>query len=221
MSATFAARRRAAAASHRSLCQVLAKCIKCEPLHKCGDGDCKLHSVQGGDGRCCACESEQSELPVARTTAPLPPPVSVLDLPSPPTNPPSPPSTNDFGVCADLGISISTFRKLKSLQQRELEPEDYDLLIRLHSKPTTRVLDDAMREKVCVTFRAPTGYVPPNAGGACAVCLCALAVGEELTQLTCEGQHVFHSHCIREWLSSASRCCPVDNQDLSMQCLTA
>ena len=64
-------------------------------------------------------------------TAPLPPPA--LHLPSE-TLPP----TSDLGVCADLGISITTFRKLRSLQQRELEPEDYDLLIRLHTKPITR-----------------------------------------------------------------------------------
>ena len=58
-------------------------------------------------------------------------------------------------------------------------------------------------------------------GESCAVCLCAMSPGEELCRLSCKGRHTFHSHCIGEWLRTASRCCPVDQQDLSATCLSA
>ena len=219
MSATFAARRRVVGLNKSSLCVLLSKCIGGEPWQhtKCTEcGKLVMRNKQACDdnGSSCGCHDNVSCSGPVATAARLPPPLAV------PSEPPSPP-TNDQETCADLGISISTFRKLKGLQSRDITPEDYDLLIRLHTKPTTRVLDDNQREKVCVTFHAPTGYVPPTGTHSCAVCLCALAAGEELTQLTCEGKHVFHAHCIREWLETASRCCPVDKQDLSKQCLTA
>ena len=73
----------------------------------------------------------------------------------------------------------STFRKLRGLQAREIEPEDYDLLLRLHAKPTTRVLKDDLREKVCLSFRAGGDgkeWVQP--ADPCTICLCVMAAGE-------------------------------------------
>ena len=42
-------------------------------------------------------------------------------------------------VLEDLGISMETFRQLRSMQLREIGPEDYDLLMRLHEKPSCKV----------------------------------------------------------------------------------
>ena len=123
-------------------------------------------------------------------------------------------------VLSDLGISLATFRQLRALQAREILPEDYDLLMRLHAKPATKVLDDATLGKVSKNFMAGSDFTALP-GASCAICLCAMSEGEELTSLKCNSEHTFHSHCIREWMLTASSCCPMDKQDLSQLCLTA
>ena len=111
---------------------------------------------------------------------------------------------------------MTTFRELRLLQTREIGPDDYDLLMRLGRKSTTKVLGEQQLAAISTVFRASA-----PAGETCAVCLCAMAEGEELCQLACQGGHTFHRHCISEWLRTASRCCPVDQQDLSACCLSA
>jgi hypothetical protein len=122
----------------------------------------------------------------------------------------------------ELGISQDEFHALTRLQERDISPNDYDLLLRLHVKPNTKKLEAAKVSSVSETFVAPGDW---SCEEICAVCLCALAPGEELSRLTCEGRHVFHSHCIKEWLVNANSCCPIDKHDfgpeLSVQCLTA
>lgn len=241
MRGTLAARRRTAKQFHQAphpapaLCEFIAQCVggaterhewrECVLCHKhmlVPEYDLEEEALQGSGGvehsglDCnTTCQSCSRETPKEGVSArPLPPPFITLTLPSE-----TPPSTE---VLDDLGISASTFRKLRGLQAREIEPEDYDLLLRLHAKPTTRVLKDDLREKVCLSFRAGGDgkeWVQP--ADPCTICLCVMAAGEDLTQLTCQGQHVFHSHCIREWLQTASCRCPVDKQDLSMICLSA
>ena len=99
---------------------------------------------------------------------------------------------------------------------REIGPEDYELLMLLNEKPSTKVLEEHELCQVCETFTADESY--DDAGASCAVCLNQMGAGEELCRLACQGRHIFHSHCISEWLRTASRCCPVDQQDLSAQC---
>ena len=81
-----------------------------------------------------------------------------------------------------------------------------------------QVLDEQQCAKVTETFKATDDFTSADT---CTVCLCAMSPGEELCRLACQGRHTFHSHCIGEWLRTASRCCPVDQQDLSTVCLTA
>mgnify|MGYP006110015191 CR=1 FL=1 len=80
------------------------------------------------------------------------------------------------------------------------------------------MLDEQQCAKVTETFKATDDFTSADT---CTVCLCAMSPGEELCRLACQGRHTFHSHCIGEWLRTASRCCPVDQQDLSTVCLTA
>ena len=156
------------------------------------------------------------KIPSKQLAAPPPPPP-----PQPPPPPPPPPSDLSIhaqptfcppteGVSDDLGISLNTFRELQLLQTREIGPEDYDLLMLLHARPNTKTLDEHTLCAVTEHFRASATHE-----SSCPVCLGAMTEGEELCRLACEGRHVFHAHCITEWLRTASRCCPVDQQDLS------
>ena len=68
-----------------------------------------------------------------------------------------------------------------------------------------------------MAFRSPETMSDP-----CPICLCAMSKGETLCRLLCKAQHVFHKECIVEWLSTSSRCCPIDHEDLSADaCLSA
>jgi len=89
-------------------------------------------------------------------------------------------------------------------------PEDYDLLMLLSAKTTTKVLDEYQLSRVTKNY-----FANHVTGDECAVCLSVMNEGEELCQLACRGRHIFHAQCIGEWLRTASRCCPVDQQDLS------
>lgn len=42
-------------------------------------------------------------------------------------------------VLDDLGVSLDTFRQLRNLQMREIDENDYELLMRLHAKPNRKV----------------------------------------------------------------------------------
>jgi len=44
----------------------------------------------------------------------------------------------DASVLTDLGVGTETFRQLQALQAREISPNDYDILMRLHSKPSKK-----------------------------------------------------------------------------------
>jgi len=125
-----------------------------------------------------------------------------------------PPTAN---LLDDLGIDVETYRQLQSIQARDISPNDYDLLLRLGQKSTTKTLDDVSVAKISSDAFVSTEHREEQ----CAICLCAMSKGEKLIQLHCDGKHVFHSTCIVEWLSISSRCCPVDQQDLSTCCLSA
>jgi len=156
---------------------------------------------------CFACREKQR---LRRALAPpLPPPL--LPVAS---------GSASAGVLDDLGISMETFRQIRNLQNREISENDYDLLRRLARKPSIKVLEAHQLPHVTTTFRADAEWAAANKDANCAICLCAMSSGEELCRLACHGQHTFHSHCITEWLRTASRCCPVDQHDLSECCLT-
>lgn len=140
---------------------------------------------------------------------------------SPPPPPPQPPASSSVhaeptfsppaaGTTDNLGISLNTFRALQELQAREITPDDYELLMTLHAKPATKTLDEAQLANVTESFQAEAMQTDT-----CAVCLGPMEDGEVLSRLACSGRHVYHRHCITEWLRTASCRCPVDQHDLS------
>ena len=90
----------------------------------------------------------------------------------------------------------------------------------LRSPPNfwAQVLDEHQICRATEVFKADANF---SSADSCTVCLCAMSPGEELARLACAGRHTFHSHCVKEWLRTASRCCPIDQQDLSTLCLSA
>jgi hypothetical protein len=53
-----------------------------------------------------------------------------------------------------LGVDAQTYQLLQQLQQRDITPEDYELLMQLYAKPNTKTLDEQALAKVSTTFVA-------------------------------------------------------------------
>ena len=116
----------------------------------------------------------------------------------------------------ELGVDMDTFRMLTRMQSREINENDYDLLMRLHTKPNTQTLDEKTIAAVSVNYIAasPEATDTSDAGDAgqtfdedtCSVCLCSMSAGEELSRLKCEGRHVFHRKCIGAHATRPNAC---------------
>ena len=104
----------------------------------------------------------------------------------------------------DLGVSVETFRALRLLQTREIRPEDYDLLMRLHAKPNLRVLDERQLAAVTEKFVADDESEFLS-GDACAVCLCKMAKGARHTRRA-RGTHPTRLACPRALTLHLLRC---------------
>ena len=138
--------------------------------------------------------------------APPPLPFDTVAL-SEPTALPAPPTPN---AAASLGVGVTTFRALRELEQREIQPEDYDLLSRLHASSTSASTLSAREvEKACPPFVLRADHV-----GDCVVCMAAMRKGQSVRRLPCSGRHVFHDGCIAAWLTRSSTCCPADREDV-------
>ena len=70
----------------------------------------------------------------------------------------------------DLGISLDDFRLLQEMQTREITPEDYELLMLLHSKSATQTLTQTALAQVTQVFRSDRMHAD-----ACAICLADFA----------------------------------------------
>uniref|UniRef100_A0A7S2K986 RING-type domain-containing protein n=1 Tax=Zooxanthella nutricula TaxID=1333877 RepID=A0A7S2K986_9DINO len=94
-----------------------------------------------------------------------------------------------------------TAGEVYSLLTREIQPEDYDLLLRLDegvarptvSKESVQGLPRASREEFM--------------GRECGVCLDAFGSGDAVVALPC--RHYFHEACITKWLTECRHTCPL------------
>jgi hypothetical protein len=98
-------------------------------------------------------------------------------------------------------------QELLDLQERDLTPEDYELLLTLDDfvSPQTVPLDVI---KTLVTSR-----ISEESNEACSVCMEVYKVGQQVKMLPC--CHVYHSQCIDHWLTAVSNRCPLDGKLLT------
>ena len=111
-------------------------------------------------------------------------------------------------------------RLLVEIQNREITPEDYQLLL---------ILDEALKKKTVpqemLNSFPESLWCPGNQkesgegkeeeeeeGESCRICLCEYVEKDVLCTLPC--QHLFHKGCIVQWLSSNSAACPLDGLEI-------
>jgi hypothetical protein len=95
---------------------------------------------------------------------------------------------------------------LMDLQNRELTPEDYELLL---------MLDETVEKKKVSkdTFSAyPQTILKEDLPVDCPICMSPMASGDKVTTLPCS--HQYHTPCIEQWLTMSSPNCPLDGLSL-------
>lgn len=99
-----------------------------------------------------------------------------------------------------------TVEQLLDLQNRELSPEDYELLL---------LLDETIPKKTVSkdTFSSfPQTVLAQDLDTDCPVCMSPMSAGEKVTTLPCN--HQYHTPCIEQWLTMSSPNCPLDGLSL-------
>lgn len=92
---------------------------------------------------------------------------------------------------------------LLDIQDRDITPEDYDVLMRLDDVVAPKTLSEADIQRLS-TAKVTTR----KAGNQCPVCLEAFRSEELYMKLPCD--HEFHKNCIEQWLFVNSNTCPLD-----------
>ena len=125
-------------------------------------------------------------------------------------NPPSFYNNSDFvlgsGNSAVKFDDQAFINLLIELQNRDITPEDYDLLVQLDSSVKPKTLSKAKIDSL------HSDNVTNATDDICSICIEDYIPGDMKRFLAC-GHH-FHDHCIRTWLSITSNRCPIDGKEV-------
>ncbi|KAG5510832.1 hypothetical protein JKF63_07904 [Porcisia hertigi] len=117
--------------------------------------------------------------------------------------------SHPFACCGEDSPSTSggtvEFHNVGDLQYREINPEDYDVLLALDHDHRRPLGADEIRNLLTERFGARA-----RMNDSCPVCLRGFTVSSMCTALPCG--HVMHSGCGFKWLSEYSDACPIDNR---------
>jgi len=105
-------------------------------------------------------------------------------------------------VTEETGISQQA---LLELLNRELTPEDYELLLLLDKSVAPKTVDD---DKIKSFNTNVVNKIEDLKEKECCICMEAYVVGDSIKELPCG--HVFHENCITTWLTNSSQNCPLD-----------
>ena len=101
-----------------------------------------------------------------------------------------------------------TQRQVNAMMQRELTPEDYEILSRLDehvAKPASRLCTAVQVGRFPLM---KIGKQILSGEEECGVCLCPMEEGEEARRLPCCARSCFHDDCITHWLTESKNTCP-------------
>ena len=93
-------------------------------------------------------------------------------------------------------------QELVEMQTRELQPEDYDMLLKLDEQIAKKTLD---QDQVGGYVSRP--MTPSKLGATCQVCLEDIELNQVMKILPCG--HEFHKSCITKWLTECNTQCPM------------
>ncbi|GAM24234.1 hypothetical protein SAMD00019534_074090, partial [Acytostelium subglobosum LB1] len=115
-------------------------------------------------------------------------------------------TTTTTTTSTTMHTAVLSAIQINDLQNRELTPEDYSLLLLLDNSVKPRTAPESIVRSFPVERltdahqqRCPT----------CMVCLVDFEKGEQVTVIP-KCKHVFHTPCITNWLTKSSTKCPID-----------
>jgi hypothetical protein len=97
------------------------------------------------------------------------------------------------------------------LSTRELNENDYELLLRLDENLTKKTLEEEKLSKILIIQKESTDLTPTTCLN-CTVCLENFKKDEIVSILPCK--HEFHQLCIETWLKEYSKLCPLCKNEM-------
>ena len=125
------------------------------------------------------------------------------------TKPPSFYNNSDFVLGSGNSVKFDDqafMNLLIELQNREITPEDYDLLVQLDCSVKPKTLSEAQIDSL------KSDTVTCTLDDTCSICIEDYTPGEVRKFLPCG--HYFHGQCIKTWLSWTSNRCPIDGKEV-------
>jgi hypothetical protein len=113
----------------------------------------------------------------------------------------------------DKHASGLTIQQLLDLSNRDLTPEDYDMLLMLDATVEKKTLKQAEIAKLDERVLSAVDSCVTSKEDCCSVCLVNYSEGERVKVLPCS--HLFHCECIVPWLQAHSQSCPLCNVKLA------
>ena len=117
------------------------------------------------------------------------------------TAPPKPRTTKGGGGSDELAalsaLSDAQRKLLKDLQQREITPDDYDLLLLLDESVPKKAIDRSILKRILRREPCPEETT-------CSICMEDIEAGTLASTLPCE--HRFHRECVEDWLLRKPAC---------------
>jgi hypothetical protein len=107
---------------------------------------------------------------------------------------------NTNSVLPAAGISV---QQMLDMLNRELTPEDYELLLRLDETVEKKTVN----QETLTTLKQTTIDREEHLSEVCTVCMFSYEMGDPVKYLPCN--HFFHVDCIVPYLSSYGQSCPV------------
>ncbi|CAD5111091.1 unnamed protein product [Dimorphilus gyrociliatus] len=114
--------------------------------------------------------------------------------------------TSQRNAANDLDIELVNL--LMELQNRDIRPEDYDVLLRLDETVAPKTVDNATVK----SFNTIIVSEEMLKNQQCTICMEVYEIGQTCKKLPCE--HVFHDNCISQWLLNCGKNCPLDGLEV-------
>ncbi|CAF3439417.1 unnamed protein product, partial [Rotaria sp. Silwood2] len=114
---------------------------------------------------------------------------------------------NENNILDDPTFDDAMIAFLLDMQNRDLSPNDYEMLLRLDERVKRKTVDTHILDKF------PTLNVNEiHLNDQCTICMETYNLGQKIKSLPCS--HIFHIHCIETYLKEFSVQCPLDNLPL-------
>lgn len=102
--------------------------------------------------------------------------------------------------------SETLLSQLINIQDREITPEDFDLLLQLDTFVEVKTVPKSVIDNL------RTEHIDKKSDSPCMICMEDYELGQLIMYLECN--HFFHSRCIRTWLTVNSTKCPLDGLEV-------